>query len=390
MPWMEVKPMDAKVLFVADYLRHINSFSGLCRAHDISRKTGYKWIKRYKESGFEGLLDHSRRPHTYPFRIPHRIRQKIIELRKQYKYWGAKKIRELMTKSHPAWDIPSETTIYNIFKGEGLIQSRKRRHRVARTAGKLSKAKKPNELWTADFKGQFLTGEGKWCYPLTIMDHASRYLLACDIVPGTRYEDARASFERAFQRYGLPDRIRTDNGTPFASISVGGLSKLSVWWISLGIHPERIEPGKPQQNGRHERMHRTLKKETATPPAKTLADQQKRFDEFSTRYNEERPHEAIGMLPPKSVYHASMRRMSSNPEKLIYPGHYDISLVNYSGCIWLHNKTVYVGYLLRGYHVGLEEVEDGLWNVYLGPILLGAIKKNLKKDLIMTRLPLKV
>ena len=390
MPWMEVKPMDAKVLFVADYMRHINSFSGLCRAHGISRKTGYKWIKRYKESGLDGLSDQSRRPHTHPDKIPHRIRQKIIELRKKYKYWGAKKIREVLITGHPTWDSPSETTIYNIIKAEGMILTRKRRHRVARTSAKLPKARRPNELWTADFKGQFLTGEGKWCYPLTIMDHASRYLLACDIVPGTRYEDTRASFERVFQRYGLPDRIRTDNGVPFASISIGGLSKLSVWWISLGIIPERIEPGKPQQNGRHERMHRTLKKETASPPAKTLADQQKRFDAFSRIYNEERPHEGIGMLPPKAVYQESIRRMPSSPEKLIYPGHYDISLVNYSGCIWLHNKTVYVGYLLRGQDVGLEEVEEDLWNVYLGPIPLGSIKKDQKKGLIMMRCPLTV
>jgi transposase InsO family protein len=311
-------------------------------------------------------------------------------LRKEYKYWGAKKIREVLADRHPDWEVPSETSIYNIIKDEGLIQPRRKRYRVAPIVGPRSKVSRPNELWTADFKGQFLTGEGKWCYPLTVMDHASRYLLVCDIVSGTKYEDTRASFEQAFQRYGIPDRIRTDNGVPFASISVGGLSRLAVWWISLGIFPERIEPGKPQQNGRHERMHRTLKKETACPPAKNLAAQQARFDAFSRRYNEERPHEAIGMVPPGKVYRPSERRVPTTPERLAYPGHYDISLVNHNGYIWLHNRTVYLGYLLRGQHVGLEEVDEDVWNVYLGPVILGAVKKHQKKGLIMTRLPLKV
>jgi transposase InsO family protein len=390
MPWIEVKPMDAKVLFISDCLRKAKSFSGLCRAHGISRKTGYKWIKRYKASGFDGLLDQSRRPHHFPCKAPYQIRKKIIELRKKYKYWGAKKIREKLIERHPDWDIPSETTVYNMIKVEGLIQPNKRRRRVAPNIDPLSKARKPNELWTADFKGQFLTGEGTWCYPLTIMDHASRYLLACDILPGTRYKDVRASFERVFQRYGIPDRIRTDNGVPFASISVGGLSKLSVWWISLGIVPERIEPGKPQQNGRHERMHRTLKKETASPPAQTLADQQRRFDEFSKRYNEERPHEAIGMVPPKAVYQHSMRRMPARPERLIYPGHYDATLVNHNGCIWLCNKYVYLGYLLQGQYIGLEEVDENLWDVYLGPIILGSVRNDQRQGLMMTRVSKKV
>ena len=390
MPWTEVRPMDAKVMFIADYLRNTHSFSGLCRIHGISRKTGYKWVKRYAASGFDGLSDCSRRPHCFPNRIPYQIRKRIINLREGYKHWGAKKIREVLSERHPDWDIPSETSVYNIIKAEGLISSRKRRRRVAQLPRLLSKVKQPNELWTADFKGQFLTGEGRWCYPLTIMDHASRYLLTCDILSGTKYKETRASFERAFQRYGLPERIRTDNGVPFASISVGGLSRLSIWWISLGIIPERIEPGKPQQNGRHERMHRTLKKETASPPAKSVAAQQRRFDEFRSRYNEVRPHEGIGMIPPKDVYRCSDRSLQARPKKLAYPGHYDIALVNHNGCIWLHNKTVYLGYLLRGQHVGLEEVDENVWNVYLGMFLLGSVRRHQREGLVMTRLPSKV
>ena len=237
-------------------------------------------------------------------------------------------------------------------------------------------ARWPNELWSADFKGQFPTGDGVWCYPLTIMDHASRYLLGCEIVTGIGSAEARGVFERVFRQYGLPQRIRTDNGVPFASTSIGGLSRLSVWWMSLGIIPERIEPGKPQQNGRHERLHRTLKQETACPPAQSVKKQQARFDAFRTSYNEVRPHEAIGMVPPREVYQVSERSLPNCPEPITYPGHFEVLFVNQNGCVWIHNKHVYIGYLLNGQHVGLEEVDDRLWDIYFGSLYLGSVKQD--------------
>jgi putative transposase len=384
MPWTEVKPMDAKVLFLSDCLRNKSSFTELCRQHGISRKTGYKWYRRYKAQGISGLREQSRRPLYSPERIPYRVRKEIILLRKKYT-WGAKKLSEVLVKQHPEWTVPSHSTIYNILKADGAIPDRKRKRRVVRTISALRTAQRPNELWTVDYKGQFRTRDGLWCYPLTVMDHYSRYLLACESVVGTGYGAARAVFEKIFEHYGIPERIRSDNGVPFASRSVGGLSRLSLWWIGLGIIPERITPGKPQQNGRHERMHRTLKDNTACPPAQNAQAQQKRFDAFRRMYNEERPHEAIGMQVPQSVYKKSERQLSDVPDCIEYPIDYKVSLVNHNGCVWIDNHTVYLGYLLKGQKVGIEELSDELWSVCFGPIPLGSIKRTEKNTLLFTR-----
>ena len=243
MPWLEVNPMDAKLFFLSDCLRNTGSFAELCRQHGISRKTGYKWYRRYQAQGINGLQEQSRRPRHSPETIPYVIRKEIIRLRKKYT-WGAKKLCDVLAQQHPEWAIPSHSTIYNILKAGGAIPDRKRKRRVVRTISALRAAQRPNELWTVDYKGQFRTSDGVWCYPLTVMDHYSRYLLGCDSVAGTGYKEARAVFERIFKRYGIPERIRSDNGVPFASRSVGGLSRLSLWWITLGIIPERITPGK--------------------------------------------------------------------------------------------------------------------------------------------------
>jgi putative transposase len=373
MPWDEVKPMDQKILFVADSLRHKANHSELCRLYGISRKTGYKWLARFQSRGPEGLCDQSRRPREHPLRTPYAVRQAIIELRTGRRDPpGPKKIQALLELAHPNWQIPSRTTIYTILVQEGLIHSRRSRHRVAAGQRPFSAAYQPNDLWSADFKGQFKTRDGTWCYPLTVMDHQSRYLLACQNQPGTRFEQTKAVFEALFREYGLPGRIRTDNGVPFASLSPAGLSRLSIWWIRLGIAPERIDPGKPQQNGRHERMHRTLKRAATIPPAATPEHQQRAFDAFCTEYNQQRPHEALGQDFPANVYQPSPRPMPERVPELAYPGHVQVKLVNHNGIINHQGHRVYIAGLLRGEHVGVEEIADGTWDVYFGPIRLGS------------------
>jgi transposase InsO family protein len=373
MPWEEVKPMDQKLLFIADHLRKVSTFSDLCHRYSISRKTGYKWVERYQELGLEGLQDQPRRPHSHPLRTPHAVRKAIIELRSGHRDPpGAKKIHVLLQQKHPDWDIPSKTTIYNILSEEGLIHSQRRRKRVPVGQQPFSPVSEPNDVWSADFKGQFKTKDSTLCYPLTVMDHQSRYLLGCQDLEGTRLQPTKKTFEVLFREYGLPWRIRTDNGVPFASNAPGGLSQLSIWWIRLGILPERIEPGKPQQNGRHERMHKTLKEATIIPPAETAQLQQKEFDAFRNRYNNERPHEGLGQKVPASIYRPSTRPMPKKLPELDYPGHFRVNLVHHSGIINHQGHRVYVAALLKGEQVGVEETADGVWDVFFGPLRLGS------------------
>ena len=372
MPWKEVKPMDQKLLFIADHLRKTANFSDLCQGYGISRKTGYKWIDRYQRLGLEGLNDQPRRPKQHPLRTPFAVRKAIIELRSGHRDPpGAKKIKVLLEQNGLS-QIPSTTTIYNILLQEGLVHPQRRRKRTPVGQQPFTAVHHPNDVWSADFKGQFKTKDGSWCYPLTIMDHQSRYLLACRNQTGTRLIPTRDAFERLFREYGLPWRIRTDNGVPFASNSPGGLSQLSKWWIRLGIYPERIEPGKPQQNGRHERMHRTLKSSVVVPPAQTPELQQQEFDTFCNRYNNERPHEGLGQNTPASVYRPSSRIMPDKIPELEYPGYFQVNLVHHSGIIHHRGHRVYVAGLLKGEQVGIEEVADDVWDVYFGPIRLGS------------------
>lgn len=374
MPWKEVKPMDEKILFIADHLRGGRTFVELCRSYGISRKIGYKWVGRYREGGIEALNDRLRRPNRSPQAIPYSVCKEIIAIRTRGRMKpGPKKIQTLLRSQHPEWGIPSKTTIYNIIRREGLVPKRKLRRHVPDSVKPFGPVQGPNDLWSADFKGQFLTGDGAWCFPLTIMDHASRYLLDCRALPGTRTQAAQAAFERAFKEYGLPLRIRTDNGVPFASHSIRGISHLSRWWIRLGIMPERIEKGKPQQNGNHERMHRTLKAAALQPPARTSTRQQEVFDEVRMEYNEERPHEALDQKTPASRYRPSPRRMPDNLPELEYPGHCRVVKVSSHGVLYCFGRFIYVGHVLTGERVGLEETNDGGWSAYFGPILLGHI-----------------
>lgn len=371
MPWNEVKPMDQKLLFIADHIRGLNTFTDRCDRYSISRKTGYKWVARYQKLGLEGLQDQSRKPHQHPLKTPYAVRQAIIDLRNQRDPPGPKKIQVLLAQKHPEWDTPSKTTIYNILKEEKLV--RRQRHRRSVPAGQrpFSPVHEPNDVWSVDFKGQFKTQDGTWCYPLTVMDHEARYLLACERFTGPQFEPTKKVFEVLFREYGLPWRIRSDNGAPFASTSPGGLSRLSIWWIRLGITPERIDPGKPQQNGRHERMHRTLKAAAAIPPAPTGQLQQEAFDQFRDQYNNERPHESLGQRTPASRYYVSSRSMPERLPELEYPGHFRIALVHHNGIIHHQGHRVYIAGRLKGEHVGLEQTADGAWSVYFGPLYLG-------------------
>lgn len=377
MPWKEVRPMDERVLFIADYLRKSNNFSQLCERYGISRKTGYKWVERYRATGADGLIERSRRPHRAGQETPYAIRQAILELRDQRDPSGPKKLQALLAQRFDEDAVPSKTTIYNILRRAGKIEPQRRAKCIKASPAKLRPASEPNELWSADYKGQFKTRDGAWCYPLTVMDHASRYLLGCQGLPGTRFEETRAVFERLFREYGLPERIRTDNGVPFASLGVGNLSRLSVWWIRLGIRPERIEPGQPQQNGRHERMHRTLKRSLDIPLAADLPTQQRQLDDFRRHYNDQRPHEGLAQRPPAQCYAPSPRPYPRRLPGLEYPSYFHSGRVSRNGVVYWRALRIYIGYLLAGEWIGIEAIGDGVWDVYFGPVHLGQFDERL-------------
>jgi transposase InsO family protein len=388
MPWRRTEPMEERVHFISDYLRRKYSVAALCEAYEISRKTGYKWINRFRSQGLEGIKEISRRPHSNPQRVPRRITKELIELRKSFG-WGPKKLLVILGNKHPDWRLPSRSTVCDLLKREGLVKKRRLRRRIPEMHRPFARIDHPNALWTADFKGQFRINNSRYCYPLTVTDAYSRYLLDCRALTTTGVEETKKVFHHLFEEYGLPKRIRTDNGVPFASLSASGLSRLSLWWIHLGICPERIAVGKPQQNGRHERMHRDLKEKTVKPPAASMRAQQNRFDHFSKEYNEVRPHEALDFKTPASLYTPSCRSMPRKLPPLESPGHYDVRYVNHNGCIYWRNEQVYLGYLLREHNIGLDEINDGIWDVYCGKFLLGTFyeeklkiefsTKNLKK-----------
>lgn len=374
MPWRELKPMDLKLLFIADYIKGPPSFSALCQAYEISRKTGYKWVERYEKEGPAGLEEHSRRRLTQEWVVPLAVREAIIELRGRGETEpGPKKIQAALLARFPDQAPPSKTSIYNILKKAELVKPRRLRQRVAVYPKPLQKAESPNQLFSADYKGQYLTGSGVWCYPLTIMDHASRFLLACHSMANTNFQETQAVFTQVFREYGLPERIRTDNGVPFASKGRAGLSQLSIWWLRLGIIPERIAPGRPEQNGRHERMHRTLKSTLPSPPAVAWEAQQKHFDRFMQHYNHERVHEALKQKTPASCYKPSPRPYPEKLPEMTYPSHIDSLHADCSGIVNRRGLRIYVGCVLKHQAIGLEQVGDGIWDVIFGPIILGRI-----------------
>lgn len=373
MPWSQTSPMDQKTQFIADYLRDCLSITELCDLYTVSRKTGYKWIERYLERGPQGLEDRSRRPQSSPNHTPEQIVQALLELRRRHPTWGARKLLTILAQREPRWALPHRSTVCDILSRHGMVPKRRQRRAIGHPGKPTSLILAPNDLWCADYKGQFKTRDGLYCYPLTVTDGYSRFLLQCQGLFSTSVADAKPVFRRLFKEYGLPLRIRTDNGVPFATNTLARLSTLSAWWVRLGVMPELIEPGKPQQNGRHERMHRTLKAETTRPAAGSLAAQQRKFNRFRREFNFERPHEALDMHTPASYYSASVRSMPDRIPPLEYPDRFEVRYVSYNGGMRWRKDWVNVSIVCAGEYVGLEEIDNGIWNVYFGSMKLGRL-----------------
>jgi len=349
------------------------SFSELCRRFGVSRPVGYKWVQRYELEGPEGLRDRSRAPRNHPHETPDEVVQRVLQVRARHPTWGPRKIIAWLHRHEPEVAVPVASTVGAILKRHGLVSPRRRTVRTQRSPKPLTQPLEPNAVWTMDFKGQFKLKGGPYCWPLTLMDLHSRYLLRCQALRGYRYKDARPVLEAAFREFGLPQVIRSDNGSPFACRGPGALSEMGVWFIRLGIRPERITPGRPQENGAHERMHRTLKAEATKPASPTLVAQQRRFNRFCRDYNEERPHEALDMAPPASRFTLSSRPWPRRLRQPVYPESWATGKVQRQGQTKFKGRTVYVGRPLEGLRMGFRQRDEQLWEVWLLDYCLGLI-----------------
>lgn len=362
MPWQESRAMDQRLRFVVDCLSGDETMTELCEAYGISRRVGYKWLNRYKVEGAAGLAERSHAPLRHGRRTAPELAEKIIELRRARPTWGPRKLLAKLAALHPHLAWPSHSTAHEILKQAGLVSARRLHRRPPRRLGELTAPERPNHVWAIDHKGWFQLGDGERCEPVTLADSYSRFLLALSAGSGTSAAQTRPVLERAFREYGLPEVIRSDNGPPFAAPGVTGLSALSVWWIKLGVRPERITPGKPQQNGRLERFHATLA-EAIRPAAPDRPAQRRRFDAFRRDYNEERPHEALGQIPPVKFYAASPRSMPAVPPEPDYPTGFVVRQVRGNGEMKWRGRMLYVSSALAGEPVALEETEAG-WRLW--------------------------
>ena len=378
MPWKELSALDIKIEMINLWLNEEYNITELSTIYSVSRKTIYKWIERYNEQGILGLKESSREPFSHPNATPEEIVKVILDRKKLKMGWGPKKILARLRNEYPDIKWPADSTGNDILKRHGLVIPRKYRRHVPAYTEPFLGCNKSNKVWSADYKGQFRTGDGKLCYPLTITDNYSRYILGCKGLAHPTFDQTKPYFERVFRQYGLPEAIRTDNGTPFAGSGLGGLSMLSVWFIKLGIKPERIEAGCPQQNGRHERMHRTLKQMTANPPKKDMTQQQKAFNCFTEEYNNERPHEALGQKPPASVYSCSMRPYPIKIPSIEYNDNDTIRYVHNNGCIKWNGGLCFLSKPLVGEYVKLKQIDKYLWEISYSSYPLGMLdgKKN--------------
>lgn len=363
--------MDERQKFVHAALSDRFKMSELCARFGVSRRVGYKWLARFESEGRPGLADRSRAPH----RCPHALAPELVELlvaeRTAHPFWGARKLLTVLAARHrkiPTWPAPS--TVADLLARRGLVKRRRRRRKPVHPGVVRPDTAAPNDLWTADFKGEFRTGNSLYCYPLTIADLHSRYLLTCRGVLSTKTVMAKPVFEAAFREYGLPIAIRTDNGVPFATQSLHGLSYLNVWWMRLGILHQRIRPASPQENGAHERMHRTLKREAIKPVRATCAAQQRNFDAFRREYNEERPHEALGQVTPASRYRPSRRSYPEQLPAIEYPGHFLVKKITTGGTFRFRDRLLYLANSMVNQPIGLEETDDGVWTIWFNTILL--------------------
>jgi putative transposase len=370
MPWQELSPVNLRMHFVTDWQRGCWSMTELCADYQISRKTGYKWIDRFEASGPAGLHDQSRRPHHNPQATDPAVIDALVALRVRHPRWGAPKLLTVAARQDGQAAWPSRSTLCDHLKAKGLVSPRPRRRPPIRGDAAIAPITRINETWTTDFKGQFRTGDHVYCYPLTLRDGFSRFVLRCDALRGPTYAETRRRFERAFAEYGLPERIRSDNGGPFASTGLGRLSRLSVWWIRLGIVPERIALGRPDQNGSHEQFHSVLKAETARPPASNAIAQQRRFGRFCWEYNHDRPHAALANAVPASCYRPSTRALPRDLPALEYPGHFEVRRVSTIGQVSWRGAPLFLSEALAGEHVAFEEVDDGLWTLRFATVAL--------------------
>ncbi len=371
MPWHETSPMEERVELVREYESGLFTMTELAAQYGISRKTGYKWLERYEAEGVLGLLNRSRRPHESPQATDPDLLATLLQLRRRHPQWGPKKLLTVASRHDPAAAWPCAATVAMHLKANQLIQARRRRPRpVPVDARVLPPVTAANEVWTADFKGEFLTGDRRYCYPFTLRDGFSRFVLRCDALTAHTLAVTRPCFEPAFAEYGLPDRIRSDNGPPFGGPGLGRLSSLAVWWIRLGIVPERITPGHPEQNGSHEQFHAVLKAHTTRPPAATARAQHRRFTRFCAEYNHERPHEALDQAVPATRYQPSRRSLPHRVPPLEYPGHVEIRRVDQNGYVSWQGAPLFVSAALAREAIAFEEVDDGIWTVQFATLAL--------------------
>lgn len=370
MPWRETCVMDQRLRFIVEYLEEIYDMTTLCNSYGISRKTGYKWVRRYEDLGIEGLKEQSRRPHSHPERTDDETREWIIQTKLAHQSFGPKKVMDYLRREAPGHGWPADSTAGEILKRAGLVRKKKRRVRMNPDSQPFNDCQRPNAVWSVDFKGHFALGNGQRCYPLTLTDNYSRYLLQCRGLSQTKAKDVRPWLEWSFREYGLPEAIRSDNGPPFASLALGGISALSKWWIQLGIKPERIMPGKPQQNGRHERMHRSLKAGTVRAKYNITA-QQRAFNAFMTEYNEQRSHESLARKRPIDIFETSPRPYPARLPAVDYDTDCDVRRVKHSGEISWRTQLIYISQVLAGEDIGLKQINEDCWSIYFGFYRLG-------------------
>ena len=373
MPWIQTEPEMERRKFVQAALRREESMRVLCQRFGISRKTGYKMLARHAESGLPGLADASRAPKVHPNQTPPEQEAAILRVRKAHPTWGSKKILWTLERERPDGEWPARSTIDEILKRAGVVQQRARRARRQPSSPPKVEAAAPNDVWSMDYKGWFRVGDGTRCDPLTVNDVHSRASLICQALVNPKTDDVRRRLEMAFHAFGLPRYMLSDGGPPFGANGLGRLSRLGVWLVRVGVIPMLIEPGRPDQNGRHERFHETLKAETASPPKGSIRAQQRSFDEFQEVYNHERPHEALGMKPPATVYDLSPRAMPGELPEHSYCKEFEVRSVRSDGSVRWDGAMVFVGEAFAGELVGLRAVDDGLWHVHLGPLRLGVL-----------------
>ena len=376
--------MEEKLRFVFEYQQRQRTMTELCQRYEISRETGYVWLRRYQAVGLEGLREKSRAAQRHGNQTSAEIEQMVLELREAHSRWGPRKLKRVLEDNEPGRVWPAASTIGALLKREGLMAGRRKRRRTAPYTEPLAHADGPNRVWCADFKGWFRTGDGERIDPLTITDAHSRYLFRCQAVEKTDTARVQAIFEAVFREYGMPEAIRTDNGAPFASTAIAGLSRLAVWWMKLGIVAERIAAGHPEQNGRHERMHRTLKQETAQPPAGNRREQQRVMERFRQEYNQVRPHEALGMRTPAAVYELSPRSFPAHVPEPEYPDTMLVYRVQQKGHFRWKRQEVFLSEVLWGEPVGLLPIDDSWFTVYFAQVPIARFDS---KQLRVTPLP---